>query len=66
MIDLIQNALFIYVTIGTCILLLNVLILGMYGDKWLKKDLLIVVSWPLDIVNLLGILISVAIQKFKK
>lgn len=66
MIDLIQNALFIYVTIGTCILLLNVLILGMYGDKWLKKDLLIVISWPLDIVNLLGILIGVIIQKFKK
>lgn len=64
-IDLIQSAFIIYVMIGTCLLLLNVLILGIMGDKWLKNDLLIIVSWPLDVVNLLGILVGALISKFK-
>lgn len=63
-IDLIQSAFIIYVMIGTCLLLLNVLILGIMGDKWLKNDLLIIVSWPLDVVNLLGILVGALIRKF--
>lgn len=67
-IELIQNILVIYTMIGTCILLMNVLVLGIMGDKWLKNDLLIILTWPLDIVNLLGILIGAlvsAVIKFK-
>lgn len=64
-IELMQNILVIYTMIGTCILLLNVLVLGIMGDKWLKNDLLIILTWPLDVVNLLGILIGAVISKFK-
>lgn len=64
-IETIQSILVIYTMIGTCILLLNVLILGIVGDKWLKNDLLIILTWPLDVVNLLGILIGAVINKFK-
>lgn len=64
-IETIQSILINYTIIGTCILLMNVLILGILGNKWLKNDLLIVLTWPLDVVNLLGILIGAAISKFK-
>lgn len=67
-IETIQSILIVYTMIGTCILLMNVLLLGIMGDKWLKNDLLIILTWPLDIVNLLGILIGAlvsAVIKFK-
>ena len=64
-IELIQSILIVYTMIGACILLLNVLLLGIMGDKWLKNDLLIILTWPLDVVNLLGILIGAVISKFK-
>lgn len=64
-IETIQSILTIYAMIGTCILLLNVLLLGIMGNKWLKNDLLIILTWPLDVVNLLGILIGAVISKFK-
>ena len=64
-IETIQSILIIYAMIGTCILLMNVLLLGIMGDKWLKNDLLIILTWPLDVVNLLGILIGAVISKFK-
>ena len=60
-----QNIVIVYSIIGISMLMLNVLILGIMGDKWLKKDLLIILTWPLDIVNLLGILIGAVISKFK-
>lgn len=67
-IETIQSILIVYTIVGTCILLMNVLLLGIMGDKWLKNDLLIILTWPLDIVNLLGILIGAlvsAVIKFK-
>lgn len=63
-INVIINILINYTIIGTCLLLMNALILGIMGDKWLKNDLLIIVSWPLDVVNLLGILVGALIRKF--
>lgn len=64
-IETIQSILTIYTIIGTCMLLMNVLLLGIMGDKWLKNDLLIILTWPLDVVNLLGVLIGAVISKFK-
>lgn len=61
-----QNIVIVYSIIGISMLMLNVLILGITGDKWLKSDLLIVLTWPLDIVNLLGILIGALISKISK
>ena len=64
-IETIQSIIIIYAMIGTGILLMNVLLLGIMGDKWLKNDLLVILTWPLDVVNLLGVLVGGVISKFK-
>ena len=51
-----------YISIGIILLFVLVILVGVRGSEWTPKNLLIIITWPLDLANLLGTLIGYVIN----
>lgn len=47
-----------YFLIGIVFLGVFVFLLGIKGQNWSFKNILVVLSWPLELINLLGIILG--------
>lgn len=61
--NLIPTIVFQYFGIGLTFLGLLVFLIGIRGESWSKGNLWIILTWPVELVNLLGLGIGVIILK---
>lgn len=61
--NLIPTIVFQYFGIGLGFLAVLVFLIGIRGESWSKNNLWIILTWPVELVNLLGLGIGVIILK---
>lgn len=52
----------IYLGIGICVLFLSAFLIGLQGNDWTKNLLSIVITYPIDIVVLLGMFVGIILE----